>query len=172
MALVLTHRGTAPRIAADVYLAPNATVVGDVEIGAGASVWFNTVIRGDVFPIRIGARSNIQDLSMVHVTTDRHATTVEEEVTVGHAATLHGCTLRRGCLIGIRAVVLDAAEVGEETIVGAGSVVTPGTILPPRVLAVGTPARVTRPLSDQEIDFLRFVSWKRYVDLAAIYKAG
>lgn len=139
-----------PRIAEDVFIAPHATVAGDVELGPGSSVWFGTVIRGDVFPIRIGARTNVQDNSVIHVTTDRHATIIGDEVTIGHRAILHGCTVESRCLIGMGAIVMDRAVIGEGSIVGAGALVTEGTIVPPGSLVLGAPARVKRPLTEDE----------------------
>jgi carbonic anhydrase/acetyltransferase-like protein (isoleucine patch superfamily) len=169
MSMLLKHQGKAPRIGEGTFIAPNATVIGDTVLGKDCSVWYQTVIRGDVHPIRIGDRVNIQDLVMIHVTTGRHATTIHDEVTVGHAAVLHGCTLEARCLIGIRAVVLDGAVVGEESIVGAGSVVTPGMVIPPRVLVVGTPARVVRDLRAPEIADLA-ASAERYVALSRLHR--
>jgi carbonic anhydrase/acetyltransferase-like protein (isoleucine patch superfamily) len=151
---IITHHGVRPRLAADVFVADTARVIGDVHIGAGSSVWFGSVVRGDVFHIRIGARVNIQDLSVVHVTTGRHATHIEDDVTVGHRAILHGCTVESRCLIGMGAVVMDGAVVGAESMVAAGALVTPGTVLPPRCLAVGSPAWVKRELSPAELAFL------------------
>lgn len=171
MALILSHHGISPTIAPNAYVAPNATIIGDVEIGEEASIWFQTVVRGDVYPIRIGARSNIQDLSMVHVRTNKYATILEEEVTVGHSVTLHGCTLRTRCLIGIGAIVLDGVEVGEEAIIAAGSVITPGTTIPPRVLAIGAPCKVKRDLTPEEVASLR-ASAENYVMLARTYRDG
>jgi len=171
MSFILTHRGIRPRIGEGAFIAPNATILGDVVLGQDCSVWYQAVIRGDVERIRIGDRVNIQDLTMIHVTTDRHSTTIHDEVTVGHAAVLHGCTLERRCLIGIRAVVLDGAVIGEESMIGAGSVVTPGTVIPPRVLAVGTPARVVRSLRPEEIADLA-ASAQRYVELGRVHAAA
>lgn len=144
------YQGRAPRIDPSAWLAPGAVVVGDVEIGPDCSIWYGVVIRGDVNQIRIGARTNIQDQSVVHVTKDRFATWIGDEVTVGHRAVVHGCHVGDGALIGIGAIVLDGAEVGEGALVGAGSVVTPGARIPARTLALGTPARVVRALRDDE----------------------
>lgn len=132
------------------WLAPGAVVVGDVEIGPESSIWYGSVVRGDVHHIRIGARTNIQDACVVHVTRDRFPAWIGAEVTVGHRAVVHGCRVGDGALIGIGAIVLDGAEVGEEALVGAGAVVTPGTRVPARTLVVGTPARVVRDLTDEE----------------------
>lgn len=160
-----------PRLGQQVWVAPEATVIGRVELGDQASVWPQTVIRGDVHWIQIGARSNIQDGCVIHVTTDTHPTILEEDVTVGHSVTLHGCTLKRGCLIGIGAVVMDQAVVGEGALVAAGALVTPRTVIPPHTLAVGSPARVKRPLSEAEREHVALHA-DRYVKLAARYLTG
>ena len=168
-ALILPYGGKSPRIHESAWLAPNATITGDVEIGPEANVWFGAVIRGDVHWVRIGARANIQDLAMIHVTTGRNETILEEDVTVGHKAALHGCTVRRAALIGIGAIVLDKADIGEESLIGAGSVVTPGTVIPAGVLAVGSPCKVRRELTDEERAGLR-ASAPHYVRVAAGYR--
>jgi carbonic anhydrase/acetyltransferase-like protein (isoleucine patch superfamily) len=126
-------------------------VVGDVEIGEDSSVWYGSVVRADVNRVRIGARSNLQDGVVVHVTRARFSTTIGDEVTVGHRAVVHGCEVRDGALIGIGAIVLDGATVGEGALIGAGAVVTPGTHIEAGVVAVGTPARVVRKLSEREL---------------------
>ena len=167
--MILSHHGVTPDLAEDVFVAPNATIIGDVKIGAGSSVWFQTVIRGDVYPIRIGERVNVQDLTMVHVSGGKHETHIEDEVTIGHGAVVHGCRLQKRCLIGIRAVILDGAIVGEESLIAAGSIVTPGTVIPPRVLAMGAPCKVKRDLTQDEIDDLRD-SAQRYALLARTYQ--
>jgi len=148
---VLPYRDRAPRIDPSAWIAPGAVVAGDVTIGPDTSVWFGSVLRGDVHQIRIGARSNLQDLCVVHVTKDRFPAWIGDEVTVGHRATVHGCTVRDGALVGIAAVVLDGAEVGEEALVGAGALVPPGAKIPARHLARGVPARVVRPLREDEL---------------------
>jgi len=153
------------------FVADTARVIGDVVLGAHTSVWYGAVVRGDVMPIRVGARVNIQDLSVLHVTGGRFALVIEDDVTVGHRAILHGCTVRRRALIGMGATVLDGAEVGEEAFVGAGALVTPGTIIPPRTLAVGSPARVKRPLTQAEIESLE-ESAAHYAELADEYRTA
>jgi carbonic anhydrase/acetyltransferase-like protein (isoleucine patch superfamily) len=125
-------------------------VIGDVVIGPDSSVWFGAVVRGDVHRIRIGARTNLQDHCVVHVTRDRFATEIGDEVTVGHRAVVHGCRVGDGALIGIGAIVLDGARVGEEALVGAGALVAPGAEIPAGALALGVPARVVRALSAEE----------------------
>ncbi|MEZ4265829.1 MAG: gamma carbonic anhydrase family protein [Myxococcota bacterium] len=151
------------------FVADTARIIGDVQIGAGSSVWFGTVVRGDVFHIRIGKRVNIQDLSVLHVTTGRHATLVADDVTIGHRAILHGCVVEARCLIGMSAVVMDGAVIGEESMIGAGALVTPGTIIPPRSLAIGSPARVKRALNAEELRFLS-ESATHYQSIAKSYR--
>ena len=148
--MLLPYLAHVPRLAPGVFIAPDAAVIGRVSIGAESSVWFGTIIRGDVHWIEIGARVNVQDRSVIHVTTDTWPTILEDDVTVGHSVTLNGCTLRRGCLVGIGAVVLDQAEIGEGALIGAGSLVTPGTVIPPHTLALGSPCKVKRDLTAAE----------------------
>ena len=165
----MDFKGTSPKVHDSVYLADDVFVIGDVEIGEDANVWFGSVLRGDVSYIRIGARTNIQDMTMIHVSSTFGPTIIEEEVTVGHRVTLHGCHVERQCLIGMGAIVMDEARIGEQTMIGAGALVTPGTIIPPRVLAVGSPARVKRDLTAEELAYLD-KSWRNYVELKNIYK--
>jgi gamma-carbonic anhydrase len=153
MAIIRPFGGKTPKLHASSFVVEDAVVLGDVELGADASIWFGSVLRGDVHLIRIGARTNIQDLSVVHVTGGTHPTIVGDDVTVGHRVVLHGCTVKDRCLIGIGAVVMDGAVVGEEAMVGAGALVPPGMIVPPRTLAIGAPARVRRDLTPEEISF-------------------
>jgi carbonic anhydrase/acetyltransferase-like protein (isoleucine patch superfamily) len=143
--------------------------VGDVEIGPGSSVWFGTVVRGDVNHVRIGARTNLQDHTVVHVTSHTHPTVVGDDVTVGHRVTLHGCTVKDRCLVGIGAIVMDGAVVGEDAMVGAGSLVPPGMVVPPGMLALGSPARVKRGLTQEEIAFFR-KSAAAYAGYAEAYR--
>jgi carbonic anhydrase/acetyltransferase-like protein (isoleucine patch superfamily) len=161
--------GVWPTVGADVFVADTARVIGKVTLEAGVSVWFGSVIRGDVFDIHIGARTNIQDCSVVHVTSGRHATWVGEDVTVGHRVTLHGCKVGARALIGMGSIVLDGAEVGEEAMVGAGALVTPRTVIPPRMLALGSPAKVVRELTESELAMVRR-SAPHYFELAKIYR--
>lgn len=158
-----------PKIHETAYLTDDAIVVGDVEIGAEASVWYGSILRGDVNCIRIGARTNVQDGTIIHVSRETHSTVLEDEVTVGHRATLHGCYIETGCLIGIGAIVLDGVRVGRHSLVAAGSLLTPNTQIPPRSLVMGSPAKVKRELSDEEVkDLEKF--WRNYVELSRIYK--
>ena len=134
-----------------------------------SSVWFGAVLRGDVNYIRIGARTNIQDQTIIHVSSKGLATIVEDEVTVGHRVTLHACHVERGCLIGIGAILMDGVKVGAESLVGAGSLLTPGTQIPPRSLVIGSPARIKRELTGDELASLE-KSWRNYVELKARYE--
>ncbi len=168
-ATILEYKGLIPKIGADVFLAHGAVVIGDVEIGEDSSIWFNVVVRGDVHYIKIGKRTSIQDGSMVHVThfkkedkSDGSPTIIGDDVTVGHKVMLHGCTIEDGCLIGMSATILDDAVIGRESIVGAGSLVTKGKKFPPRSLIMGSPAKVVRELSEDEVKEL-YASAKRYV---------
>jgi len=153
MALIRAWGGKEPRLADGVWVADGAVVLGDVEIGPGSSIWFGAILRGDVNSIRVGARTNVQDLSILHVSSGTHPTWVGDDVTLGHRVTLHGCTVKDRCLIGIGAVVLDGAVVGEDAMVGAGALVPPGMVVPPGTLAVGSPARVKRELTPAEIAY-------------------
>ena len=157
-----------PKVHRTAFVAGDAVVIGDVEIGEDSSVWFGSVIRGDVNYIRIGARTNIQDLTVIHVTTATHPTVLEDEITVGHRVVLHGCHVESGCLIGIGAILLDGVRVGARSLVAAGSLVTPGTIIPQQSLVMGSPARVKRELTDEELANLDR-SWRGYVDLKNKY---
>ncbi|MEZ5428840.1 MAG: gamma carbonic anhydrase family protein [Pyrinomonadaceae bacterium] len=158
-----------PKIHESVFVAETAVIIGDVEIGADSSVWYGCVLRGDVNYIRIGERTNVQDMTMIHVSRFDHPTVLEDEVTVGHNVTLHGCYVETGALIGIGAIVLDGARIGRNSLVAAGSLVTPGTEIPPKSLVMGAPARVKRQLTDEEAaDLERF--WRGYIQLSEIYK--
>jgi carbonic anhydrase/acetyltransferase-like protein (isoleucine patch superfamily) len=148
---ILPFRGKTPEIHPTVFVAPTASVIGDVIVGPESSIWFGTVLRGDVFHIRVGARTSLQDNSVLHVTHDQHACIVGDDVTVGHAVVLHGCRVSDRVLVGMGSVILDDAEVGSDSIVGAGSLVTMGARIPPRSLVLGRPARVLRPLTDAEV---------------------
>jgi carbonic anhydrase/acetyltransferase-like protein (isoleucine patch superfamily) len=168
--MIRPFRGVHPQIPASAYVDMSAQVIGDVHIGEQSSVWCNAVLRGDMFYIRIGNRTNIQDNCVVHTRTGSHPTVIEDEVTVGHSVTLHGCYVERGALIGIGSIVLDDARVGAQSLVAAGSLISPGTIIPPRSLVMGIPARVKRPLTDEEVIGLD-AFWKNYVDYVPKYKS-
>ena len=165
------HGGKQPRLGERVFVAESAAIIGDVEIGNDCSIWYGTVLRGDVHFISIGSRTNIQDNTVLHVTTNEWPTIIAEEVTIGHGAIVHGCTVRRGALIGMGSRVLDGAVIGESALVGAGALVPPLMRVPPRTLVVGVPARVVRPLNDDELERLE-ASWKHYVDIKESYLAS
>ncbi len=167
--MIYPYQNQSPKIHSSVFVAPGAQIIGEVQIGQGSSVWFNTVVRGDVFPIFIGEQSNIQDNSVIHVTSGRHATRIGHQVTVGHRVILHGCTVEDRVLVGMGAIVMDGAILETESMIGAGALVTPGTRIPPRVLAVGSPCRVVRELKPEEIQSLRD-SALHYCQLAASYQ--
>ena len=157
-----------PTLHSGVYVSDDAMVIGDVEIGEDSSVWFGSVVRGDVNYIRIGARTNLQDHTIIHVNSGTHPTILEDEITVGHRVTLHGCYVESGCLIGISSTILDGARIGHNSLVAAGSLVTPNTQIPPRSMVMGSPAKVKRELTDEEL--LRMVeNWQHYVELKDQY---
>ncbi len=168
--LIRGFGGKAPQIDPTAFIADNATVIGDVAIGARSSIWFGAVLRGDVFHIRVGEDTSIQDNSVLHVTHSQFATTVGNKVTVGHSVTLHGCTVGDQCIVGMGAIVLDQAVIGDRCLVGAGALVTPGTRIPPGSLAVGSPARAKRPLTEEELAWLE-ASALHYVELIKAYAA-
>jgi len=169
MSVILAYDGKAARIAASAYLAQGSIVTGDVEIGEESSVWFHTVIRGDVNFVRIGARTNVQDHSVLHVTSHTNPTIVGDDVTIGHRVVLHGCTVKDRCLVGIGAIVLDGAVVGPDAMIGAGALVPPGMIVPSGKLVLGAPAKVKRDLTAKEIAFFR-TSAASYAGYAARYR--
>ena len=168
--MVRSFRGALPRIAHNAYIDESAQVIGNVEIGARSSVWMGTVVRGDVNYIRIGAETNLQDNSVLHVMKDLHPLLVGDRVTVGHGATLHGCRIESDCLIAMGAIVLNGAEVGSGSIVGAGAVVTEGTVVPPNSLFLGAPARFKRQLGQEDLTVIRRHA-SNYVEHAATYLA-
>lgn len=158
-----------PKIADTAFVADDAVLVGDVEVGENASIWFGSVVRGDVNYIRIGDRTNIQDATVIHVSSKDHPTMLENDITVGHRVVLHGCYVETGCMIGIGAILLDGVRIGRNSLVAAGSLLTPGTIIPPRSMVMGSPAKVKRELTDDEIEGIcRNVAG--YVELATIYR--
>ncbi len=163
MGLIKGYKGIYPKIGKEVYISENATVIGDVEIGEDSSVWFGTVIRGDVNYIRIGKRTNIQDNSVVHVTHETHPTIVGDDVTVGHGVILHGCALGNCILVGMGAVIMDGVEIEDFVIVGAGALVTQNKKIPAGVLVAGVPAKIIRELRDEEIEMIK-ESARNYVE--------
>ena len=176
--IIMPYKDLTPTINNSAWIAPGASIIGDVVIGEESSIWFGVVIRGDVHKIRIGKRVSIQDLSMIHVThykkpdkSDGSPTIIGDDVTVGHKVMLHGCTIEDACLIGMSATILDDAVIGKESIVGAGALVTKGKKFPPRSLILGSPAKVVRELSDDEVAEL-YASAKRYVEFMKGYRDG
>lgn len=167
--MIKPFRGVFPQVHPTAFVEESAQVIGDVVIGEQSSIWFGSVVRGDVFYIRVGARTNIQDGTVIHVTNGTHATIIEDEVTVGHNATLHGCYIERGSLIGMGSIVLDGARIGARTLVAAGALVTPGTEVPPGSLVMGAPAKVKRLLTNEEIAGLDNY-WRNYIEYARVYK--
>jgi carbonic anhydrase/acetyltransferase-like protein (isoleucine patch superfamily) len=167
-----------PALGEKTWIADSADVVGNVSLGQDCSIWFGCVVRGDVHYIKIGDRTNIQDLSMIHVThykkadmSDGNPTVIGSDVTVGHRVMLHGCTIEDACLIGMSATILDGAVIGKESIVGAGALVTKNKKFPPRSLIMGSPAKVVRELSDEEVREL-YASAVRYVDFKEDYRVS
>jgi carbonic anhydrase/acetyltransferase-like protein (isoleucine patch superfamily) len=169
--IVREYEGKKPRFGARVFIAENATIIGDVEIADDASIWYGVVLRGDIHHIRIGARANVQDNSVLHVEHETGPAIIGEEVTIGHSATVHGCTIGRGSLIGIGATVLSHAVVGELALIGAGALVPEGMQVPSRSLVLGVPGRVKRDLTADELARLD-ASWKHYVDYKDRYLKG
>jgi carbonic anhydrase/acetyltransferase-like protein (isoleucine patch superfamily) len=151
--MIIPFHGQAPRVAPDAFIAPTAVVIGNVEIGAGASVWFGAVLRGDHGRIVVGAGSNVQDNATLHAP-EGGETVLEDEVSVGHGAVLEGCVVRRGALIGINAVVLHGVTIGERAMVAAGAVVPEGMAVPPETLAAGVPARVKKALDGSALGWV------------------
>lgn len=160
--------GIQPQIHTTAFIEESAQVIGNVHIGEQSSVWFNSVVRGDIHYIRIGDRTNIQDNSVIHVRDGSHPTILEDEVTVGHSVTLHGCYVERGSLVGIGAIVLDDARIGAQSLIAAGALVSPGTVIPPRSLVMGFPAKVKRPLTEEEVVGLDLF-WQNYVKYTELY---
>lgn len=169
--MIRSYKGISPRIASSAFVEASAQIIGDVEIGANSSVWFNCVLRGDCYHIRIGESTNIQDGTIIHVTQGRFATIIGNFVTVGHSVVLHGCTIADRCLIGIGAIVLDNVTIGEESFIAAGSLVTPGTVIPPRSMVMGSPAKIRRQVTDEEVARID-EHWEHYVAYKNQYIAG
>jgi len=165
---ILAYKGKTPTIEKDVFVADGAKIIGDVIIGDGSSIWFNTVVRGDVNYIRVGKKTNIQDLSMVHVDSRKYPTLVGDEVTIGHRAIVHACTVGNRCLIGMGAIVMDRAEIGDDCIIAAGSVVTEGKKIPSGSVVKGLPGKIVREISDDERKWI-LKSAENYFQLAQSY---
>lgn len=167
--MIIEYRGRVPKIDPTAFIAPTAVLIGDVEVGAESSIWFGAVLRGDNGPIRIGARSSVQDNAVLHVS-EHGKTLVEDDVTIGHCAVMEDCHIMRGALVGSNAVVLGGAVVGERSLVAAGSVVGERAQIPPGVLAAGAPARVKKPIEGEAAGWIA-VSAGEYVKLSRSYLA-
>jgi carbonic anhydrase/acetyltransferase-like protein (isoleucine patch superfamily) len=166
---VISYHDKTPRIAEDVFIAPNAYVIGDVEIGAGSSLFFGAVVRGDINPIIIGEKSNIQEHAVLHTSRGLGPCIIENEVTIGHGAVLHGCHVRNRALIGMQATVLDESLIDEDALVAANSLVRMKMHVPPKMMAAGVPAKVLREVNEQERAFTTS-GVLHYVKTAAFYK--
>lgn len=166
--MIRTFQGIKPTIPKSCFIEETAVVIGDVVMGEQCSVWFNAVIRGDVNYIRIGDRTNVQDLCMLHVTHDTHPLIIGNAVTIGHHVVLHGCTIQDRVLVGMGAIIMDGAVIGEDSVVGAGALVVEDTIVPPQSLILGSPAKVKRPVTEKELAWIR-ESAENYVKYASQY---
>lgn len=166
--MIRPFQGMAPRIGSRVFVADSALVMGDVQLGDDASVWFNCVIRGDVNFIRIGARANVQDACCIHVTNGKYPTILEDEVSVAHNVMLHGCTIKRGAMIGMSTTIMDGAVIGEGCLVAAGSLVKEGFVAPPNTLVSGWPATVKGELKDAQKALVAKI-WTNYVRYKEAY---
>jgi carbonic anhydrase/acetyltransferase-like protein (isoleucine patch superfamily) len=168
--MVHSFEGERPDTTKAAFVAWNAEVLGQVSLGEGASIWYGAVLRGDIAPIRVGAGSNVQDGAVVHVDHDTPCV-IGDHVTIGHAAVIHACRVGDRCLIGMGAIILNQAVIGEDSIVGAGALVTQGKVFPPRSMILGSPAKVVRPLRDEEVAGLRPHA-EGYVDIARRINSG
>jgi carbonic anhydrase/acetyltransferase-like protein (isoleucine patch superfamily) len=166
--MIISHRGKTPKIAPGVFIAPTAVLIGDVEIGEGASVWYGAVLRGDQGRIVIGRGSNVQDNATLHVP-ENGVTLLKENVTIGHGAVLEGCLIESGAMIGMNAVVLHNATIGEQAMLAAGSVVTEGMTIPPRTLAAGVPAKIKKELDGSSAHWVSMAA-AHYRGLAAQHR--
>lgn len=170
-AVVRGFGGARPQLGRGVFLAETCAVIGDVVIGDESSIWYAAVLRGDVMPIRIGARTSVQDGTVVHVTSERFGTVVGDDCVIGHGVILHSCTIEDGCLIGMGSTILDGAVIGRGSLVGAGALVTPGSKIPAGSLVLGAPGRVVRPISLKEREQIEYGA-SHYVELTRRYLAG
>ena len=166
--MIRAYQGVTPRIAPSAFLAENAVVIGDVEIGRDASIWYGCVLRGDVGPIRIGSATNIQEGTILHCAPGKAQTVLESQVTVGHGVVLHGCHVGARSLVGMSSTILDGAVVGEECIIGAKALVSPGMVVAPRTLVVGSPARFSRRLTDEDVEWI-LDHGRTYIELKQQY---
>ncbi len=170
-ARVFALNGNTPSFADDVFVAPGSVVCGNVHADEGTSIWYGTVVRGDVGEVRIGKRVNIQDQSLVHMTGGLSSVSIGDDVTIGHRAIIHGCTIEDRVLIGMGAIVMDNAVIGEESVIGAGALIPPGKVIPPRSMVMGAPGRVVRQVADHEVA-RTVLSSAHYVENAAEHMAA
>ena len=166
--MIRAFQGVLPKVPKSVFVEDTAVVIGDVVLGEGCSIWFHAVVRGDVNHIRVGDRTNVQDLCVLHVTHDTHPLVIGSDVTIGHHVVLHGCTIKDRVLIGMGAIIMDGAVIGEDSVVGAGALVTENTKVAPRSLVLGSPAKVKRTVTDKELAWIR-ESAENYVKYARQY---
>ena len=169
--MLRAFQGILPKVGENAFIEETAVVVGDVVIGAESSVWFLSVVRADVNFVKIGSRTNIQDLCVLHVTHDTHPLIIGDEVTVGHHVVLHGCTIKDRVLVGMGAILMDGVVIGEECIIGAGALITEDTVIPPRSLILGSPGRVKRPVTEKERVWIK-KSAANYVRYAAEHRSS
>jgi len=169
--MIRTFQGITPTVPPSCFIEETAVVIGDVVMGEECSAWFHAVIRGDVNYIRIGHRTNVQDLCMVHVTHDTHPLIIGDDVTIGHNVVLHGCTIHNRVLVGMGAIIMDGAVIGEDSVVGAGALITEDTVVPPKSLILGSPAKVKRPVTEQELAWIR-ESAQNYIRYSRQYLSG
>lgn len=167
--MIYPYKDKRPNISKSAFIADYVTITGDVTIGEYSSIWFNTIIRGDVSPTIIGDRVNVQDLCTLHQS-PKYPLILEDDVTVGHQVILHSCTLRKNCLIGMGSIILDGAEVGEGAFIGAGSLVPQGKVIPPNTLAFGRPAKVIRELTEEDKQDMARIR-REYVEKGQFYKS-
>lgn len=167
--MIVEFDGKRPKIDPTAFVAENAMIIGNVDVGPRANIWFHCIVRGDTNYIRIGSNCNIQDACVLHVVKDRYPVILEDDVVLGHRVVVHGCRVGRGSLIGIGAIILDGAEIGQESIIGAGSVVSPKSVIPPRTLAMGAPARTVRAIDDTDINKIKGIT-EEYLELMEDYR--
>jgi carbonic anhydrase/acetyltransferase-like protein (isoleucine patch superfamily) len=176
--MIRTFQGIRPTVPKSCFIEDTAVVIGDVVMGEQCSAWFHAVIRGDVNYIRIGDRTNIQDLCMLHVTHDTHPLIIGSDVTIGHHVVLHGCTIRDRVLVGMSAIIMDGAVVGEDSVVGAGALVTEHTVIPPKSVVLGSPGKIRRQVTEAELSWIRessanYIRYaEQYMDDSRIPKTG
>lgn len=166
--MIRTFQGLKPTVPSSCFIEETGIIIGDVVMGEHCSVWFHAVVRADVHYIRIGDRTNVQDLCMLHVAHDTHPLIIGHDVTIGHHVVLHGCTIKDRVLIGMGSIIMDGAVIGDDSIVGAGSLVTEGTVVPPKSLILGSPAKIKRPVTEKELVWIE-QSAANYVKYAGQY---